>query len=279
MENFEAQLTAGNIKAAMKDVNAVSADLWQVAPNQLRVLEGFNARIKNEAYAARVRWIADSIRENGFYKDKPLSGYVAKEDGHNVIYVTGGHRRHEAVLLAISEGVEVPNVPVIVSQKGTGIEDLTVALVVGNDGEPLSLYESAIVCKRLAGFGWDSKEIARRLGYASTQYVDGLLSLAAAPLPIRRMVMENIVSATSAIEAIKKHGNKAHQVLLDALVKAGGGRVTAKSMPGNDFKKTLRKQAEPMHTALTAVHADPNFSKLSQAVQVALNDLLTNLKK
>lgn len=279
MENFEAQLTAGNVKAAMKDVNAVSADLWQVAPNQLRVLDGFNARIRNQAYEARVRWIADSIRENGFYKDKPLSGYVARENGQNVIYVTGGHRRHEAVLLAISEGVEVPMVPVIVSQKGTSIEDLTVALVVGNDGEPLSLYESAIVCKRLAGFGWDSKEIARRLGYASTQYVDGLLSLAAAPLPIRRMVMENIVSATSAIEAIKKHGDAAHQVLLNALVKAGGGRVTAKSMPGNDFKKAIKKHAEPMHTALTAVHADPNFSKLAPAVQSALNELLNNLKK
>ena len=68
----------------------------------------------------------------------------------------------------------VPNV----SPKGTSMEDLTVALVVGNNGEPLSLYEAAVVCKRLATFGWSSQEIARRLGYASAQYVDGLLALA-----------------------------------------------------------------------------------------------------
>lgn len=30
------------------------------------------------------------------------------------------------------------------------LEDLTVDLVVGNEGEPLSTYEQAVVCKRLA---------------------------------------------------------------------------------------------------------------------------------
>ena len=58
-------LTAGNIKAAMKEVGAVSADLWQVKPDRLRVLPDFNARDRTEAYEARVRWIANSIKENG----------------------------------------------------------------------------------------------------------------------------------------------------------------------------------------------------------------------
>ena len=58
MDNFTDNLTAGNVKAAMKDAGAVSADLWQVAPDRLRVLEGFNARVKNDAYTARVRFAA-----------------------------------------------------------------------------------------------------------------------------------------------------------------------------------------------------------------------------
>ena len=70
MEEFNSNLTAGNVKVAMKEAGAVSADLWQVAPDRLRVLEGFNARVKNDAYTARVRWIADSIKANGYYKDK-----------------------------------------------------------------------------------------------------------------------------------------------------------------------------------------------------------------
>lgn len=67
MEDFTRELTPGNTKAAMKAVGAASSDLWKVAPDQLRTLDGFNARIKNDAYAARVRWIADSIKANGFF--------------------------------------------------------------------------------------------------------------------------------------------------------------------------------------------------------------------
>lgn len=279
MEDFTRELTPGNTKAAMKAVGAVSADLWQVEPTRLRILDGFNARIKNEAYTGRVRWIADSIKANGYYKDKPLTGFVALEDGAEVIYVTGGHRRHEAVLLALSEGVEVPAVPVVIKPRGTSMEDLTVDLVVGNEGEPLSTYEQAVVCKRLAAFGWESKEIARRLGYSTAQYVDGLLSLASAPLAVRRMVMESVISATTAIEAIKKHGDKAGDVLLAAMVKSGTGRVTAKHMPDADFKKAVKKQAEPMYTALTKVQADPGFAKLSQETQDAINFLGELLKK
>lgn len=279
MEDFYSSLTAGNVKAAMKEVGAASSDLWKVEPGRLRVLEGFNVRIKNEAYTARVRWIADSIKANGFYPDKPLTGFVAREGDENIIYVTGGHRRHEAVHLAISEGAEVGTVPVVIKPKGTSMEDLTVDLYVGNEGDPLAVYEQAVLCKRLVGFGWDSKEIARRMGYASAQYVDGLLSLAGAPLALRKMVTEGVVSATTAIEAIKKHGDKAVDVLLAAMVKSAGGRVTAKHMPQGEFRKAIKKHAEPMWTALTKVQADPAFKKLAPEVRDMLAELLGNLKK
>lgn len=279
MENFNRELTPGNTKAAMKAVGAASSDLWKVQPERLRTLPGFNARIINDAYTARVRWIADSIKVNGFYPDKPLTGFVALEGGEEVIYVTGGHRRFEAVFLAIEEGADVPTVPVVIKPRGTSMEDLTVDLVVGNEGEPLSTYEQAVVCKRLAGFGWESKEIARRLGYSTAQYVDGLLLLASAPLAVRRMVMESVISATTAIEAIKKHGDKAGDVLQAAMVKSGTGRVTAKHMPQAEFKKTLKKQAEPMHKMLTTLMDDPGYSQLSTKFQKALVELLGSLKK
>lgn len=274
MENFNKELTAGNVKVAMKEAGAVSADLWQVHPSQLRVLEGFNVRVRNEDYDARVRKIANSIKVNGYYKDKPLTGFVAREGDENIIYVTGGHRRHEAVHLAISEGAELENVPVVIKPKGTAMEDLTVDLIVGNEGEPLSTYEQAIVCKRLAGFGWDSKVIASRVGYVSAQYVDGLLLLASAPLPVRRLVMEKVVSATTAIATIKKHGDKAEAVLLGALQGAAKGRVTAKNLPQQAFDRELKKRAVPMYNALTKVRSDPAFAKLSQEVRDILAGLL-----
>lgn len=279
MEDFTRELTPGNTKAAMKAVGAASSDLWKVAPDKLRVLEGFNPRIKNEAYTARVRWIADSIKENGYYPDHPITGFVAQEDGEEVIYVTGGHRRHEAVFLAISEGATIETVPVVIKPRGTSMEDLTVDLKVGNDGEPLSTYEQALLCKRLAGFGLESARIAQRMGYSGAQYVDGLLSLASAPLAVRKMVIEAVISATTAIDAIKKHGDKATDVLLAAMVKSAGGRVTAKHLPDADFKKAVKKHAEPMYTALTKVQADPGFAKLSKEVRELLAELLRGLKK
>ena len=84
--------------------------------------------------------------------------------------------------------------------------------------------------------------------------------------------------ATTAIEAIKKHGDKAVDVLLAALVKSGGGRVTTKHMPQAEFKKTLKRQAEPMYKALTRVQADASFMFLSTEVREILAELLGSLK-
>lgn len=279
MEDFNIDLVAGNVKAAMRGAQAVSADLWQVMPDELRVLDGFNVRIKNDAYRARVRWIADSIKANGYYKDRPLSGFVADEDGKNVIYITGGHRRFEAVILAVSEGIEPFRVPVVVKPKGTSMEDLTVDLIVENEGDPLATYEQALACKRLATFGRTSKEIAARVGFKSgAQYVDGLLALAGAPLPIRKMVMEEIVSPTTAIAAIRKHGGKATDVLLAAVVAAGGGRVTPKAMPGVAFTKAIRKHAETFHSTLAQVQADPGYAYLSLELRETLRKLMDSVK-
>lgn len=279
MENFTRELTPGNTRSAMKAVGAETSELWKVSPGRLKVLEGFNARIKNDTYSARVRWISDSIKANGFYPDKPLTGFVATENGEEVIYVTGGHRRLEAVLLAIEEGADVPTVPVVVKPRGTSMEDLTVDLIVGNEGEPLTTYEQAVVCKRLASFGWPAKEIARRLGYSSQQYVEGMLMLASSPIAIRKMVSENIISATTAIEAIRKHQDKAIDVLLAAMVKSSGGKVTAKHMPQDDFKKILRKQAELMYATLCKVQLDSAFTALSEDTKKDLEELMAELKK
>ena len=259
MEN----LTSGNIKAAMKDVGAVSADLWQVKPDRLRVLPNFNARIRTEAYEARVRWIANSIKENGYYKGEPLTGFVAREEDGDVIYVTGGHRRHEAVRLAISEGKDIPVVPVVICDRGTNLEDLTVAMVVANDSDPLTPYECAIVCKRMVGFGRTSAEIAKRLGYVSAQYVDGLLDLVAAPLAVRNMVIEEKVSATYAIEVLRTHGPKAAEILqgMEVVAKAAGKKkVTKKFDPEAAFKKNVKGQALVMFELLETIASQPGLS-------------------
>ena len=272
------ELIPGSVKAAMKVAEASSSDLWKVRPDVIKVMPNYNARIRNEKYNQRVREIADSIKANGFYVDKPLSGFIGKDESNqDTIYLVGGHRRLEAALIAIAEGAEVPSLPIIIKPKGTNLEDLTVDLKVGNDGEPLTTLEQALVCQRLAAFNWESSQIGSRLGYTN-QRVDELLSLAAAPKVIRDHVAADRISASLAIELISKHGAKAKE-MIEKLVNGQTKKVTAKDVPELRFKQTLKKQAAPLFEAVTKVQLDPAFVSLAPETQQAISNLIKEIQK
>ena len=207
-----------------------------------------------------------------------MSGFIGKDaENQDIIYLVGGHRRLEATFIAISEGAEIPVVPVIVKPKGTNIEDLTVDLKVSNDGEPLTTLEQALVCQRLAAFNWESSQIGSRLGYTN-QRVDELLSLAAAPKAIRDHVAADRISASLAIELISKHGSKAKEII-EKLVNGQSKKVTAKNVPELRFKQSLRKQAAPLFEAVTKVQLDPAFVSLAPETQEIISKLIKEIQK
>lgn len=265
-------LIAGNLKAAMKGAGASSGDLWKVPPAQLRTLDGYNVRQHTQAYTDRVRWLADRIKASGYDTACPLAAFVDKD---GTIYLTDGHRRLAAVLLAISEGVAIEYVPVIVRPRGTDMVDLTVALVTSNEGQPLTTFENALVCKRLIGYGLTSSDIAQRLGYSSTQYVDGLLSLAGAPVALQKMVIEGVVSATVAIATLTKHGHDAVDVLVESL--QGKAKVTAKDLPAQQLKARVKKAAPAMLSTLKELEALPEYVYIPEALRARIAILLGEL--
>lgn len=230
-ETQQIELTAGNIKTAMKNAGASSSDLWKVPRGFLRVIPGFNVRNEDDPeYQQHIRWIADSIKENGFYAHKALAGYVGKDGDDDVIFLTDGHTRLAAVDIAVSEGAEISTLPVVISPRGTSIEDLTVALYTSNNGRPLTPYETGQLCKRLVSFGWTEKQIADRLALSITQ-VNNCLDLAAAPMAVRNLVSQGKVAATAAIQTIQAHGSNAATVLekaVEVATQAGKDRATAK---------------------------------------------------
>jgi ParB family transcriptional regulator, chromosome partitioning protein len=226
------EMIAGSVKSAMGAAGAKSRDLWMIPVADLHVNPGFNVREKDAAYQARVRNIANSIKENGFFSDRPLSVFTAKEDGQDIIYITDGHTRFDAVKLAISEGVEIEQVPAVTAPAGTSMEDLTIKLVKSNEGQHLAPLEIAKVCKRLVDYGMEEEVIADRLGFTS-KYVSDLLSLIGAPSKVRKMVADGTVSATAAIDTLKKHGDKAASVLEEAhsnAKAAGKEKITPKQV-------------------------------------------------
>lgn len=221
-------LTSGSIKTAMKDAGAKSADLWMVPISDIREADGFNVRTENADRVARIAEIGEYILANGFMRDKPLSGFVAREDGRDIIYVVDGYTRLAGAHYAIERGAEIDVLPVITKPAGTNIEDLTVGLVVSNSGTPLTPIEKAAVCKRLVGYGMEEKVIAKRLGM-TVGYVRDLLTLIAAPRDVRKLVEVGSVSASNATHAIKKHGEKAAAVIntgLDAAKAVGKNKAT-----------------------------------------------------
>lgn len=277
--DFNTTLVAGSIKSGMKAVEAGSRDLWQIDPHKLRVIEGFNPRVMNDEYRAHIRSTADSIKSEGYFQDQPMAGYVAMVDGENVVYIYSGHTRLAAVLLAISEGAEIPRVPVVVSQSGLSMEDMTVALIRGNGGKELTYYESAVVCKRLMKYGFTIEEIAARTGI-TVPLIKNRLALMAAPLKLREMVANDSMSATLAIELIATHGDKAVDKAVEAKARAdesGKNKVRKAHTAPSPLTKFVKKSAPKLFDAAERVRNDPGFNHLSADVKELVVGLLAEI--
>lgn len=277
--DFAGKLVPGREKQFMKESGSQSRELWQVDVGLIRVMEDFNVRIRDGSYEEHIARLSASMLEDGFFQDKPLSCYVAKEGDGSRLYVTDGHCRLEAAKRAIAAGAQFTRVPVVVHQVGASIEDLTVALVRSNDGKALSPLEIGIVCSRLVKYGMDSKDVSKRLCF-SQPYVDGLLLLVGGSAEIRNLVQSGRVSATTAIKVLRDFGVKAEQMLLEGLKRAnaaGKEKVTAKHIAAAQAApadKVAKKYAPKMLEAIQDLASDPGFDGVSESVRKKLLQIL-----
>lgn len=198
------ELTAGSQKAALAAAEATSGKgLVMMAPDRLRVIPGFNVRVHDtDEYQSEIQNLKQSIMAEGFYSTKPLAGYVGKDGDADVIYVTDGHRRLEALTAAIADGAEITSVPVILKEGKTDMVSLTVALLKENTGKPLTMLETSIIVKRLLKHGLSEDLIAERLGMTKRMVQDYLI-LIAAPKSIRNFVRANKISGTEAVRILR----------------------------------------------------------------------------
>lgn len=296
---FDLTLTPGNLKNSMRLAGAKSGDLWKVRPSQLREIEGFNVRLLTPRWHARVRELANSMKRPrvGYMLHKPMAGFVGKDAaGEDTIYVTDGYTRLAAIKLANSElpkdkQIELVSVVTHDAQKTTMVE-LNTQLISGNRENALSPYESAIVIERLAKANLSIEAIAEHTDF-STEWVQGLLSLIAAPQGLRRMVADDVITATFAIDTIKEHGDKAFEVLQEALAQKVGAaddadgettkvRLTKKDMIPKEVRKfnnAVKKSAPGLYSALADVKKDPNFAALAPETRDKLAKLMERLEK
>lgn len=209
----------------LQDVAVRRTDLYQFAPKDLTVLEGFNVRLPGESLDEHIRVLANSIKEVGV--QTPLT---IRQDGET-IYVVDGHCRLAAIKLAISEGTEIVSVPCIPEVKGADEAQRTLSLLTRNAGRPLEALEKAAVFARLITFGWSEEMIGAKAGIGCKQ-VKNLLDLAAAPAEVKQMVADKQVSATAATHALQRAPTpQAAVVKLTAAVDAAKAEGKTKATP------------------------------------------------
>lgn len=281
---FEIALVPGSIKAAAREAGASSRDLWQIPRSKIRTIDNFNPRTTaSPSYKAKIRELANSMTLQGFYQSEPIEVYVAREGDENVFYLTDGHRRLAGYDLAISEGAKLSEmIPAVPCEKGTTLEDLTVGFVRHNNTRvDLSPYELGVVIKRLVTYNWEMPKICSHLDITS-QYADSLLMLIGADRRVREMVINEQVVAATAVEALRKHGAKAYEVLQAALERAqstGKTKVTRSALPDVAFKKSVSKAAPSMFTTLRDVRNDPGFKSIAPDLRARLEELVMTLDK
>ena len=292
---LDLELAAGSADKAAKEASATTSKLYRVPVEHIKTIPGFNVRVDSEDYIAHRDMLVASIRANGFDDTKPLSGYVAKEGEHNVIYVTDGHTRLDAVQTLnadpdTAEADEIKTLPVVVRSTAPTLEDLTVALHTNNSGRPLTPFELGVVVKRLMAMeGADKQRIANRLA-VTPRYIDDVLLLADAPAKVRNHVLRGEFSSTAAIQELRRNPEQAADRISAAVAKAqasGKTRATAKDVgvkmqkvrttvsiaTGTDMKEIVKAVAAQVRAAIATETAGEG----DDAVKLAAVDGTINI--
>jgi hypothetical protein len=282
-------------KAVMKKLGTAN-DMFMIDPRKLRVIKGFNTRIKDDRYWARVEFLVESIETNGFFREKPLTCFVVKEAGVNeqgesclvdVVYVVEGGRRLDAALRRQRKMSEEDAnnfvVPCVPKDRSVSDVDLTYGLAEGNSNEPFRPYELAVLVKRLkVVLGQTNEQILKRLpSMVSASHLPALLTVAGAPRKIAELVISEELSVTEAAKIMNKYGNKAIEYLEQAKANAkaaGKDRITDRFMPGVRLNNAIKKEANELYRSAKLIMADPAFSALAEENRAVLEDLMRDLK-
>lgn len=224
------------------------AHAMQVRYEDLHIEPDFNLRTPIELLEGEEREAAEeddkALFEHIMASGKVPPLEVRPRPGVGV-WIVDGHRRHEQIGRAIAAGAPL--------QDEDGIVWIDVVAFVGNDadrtarvissakGRHLRPLEVAFGYAKLSGFRWENERIAR-LDNVSPQWVAKMLTLAHANSDVHALVRSGAVKASTAIDAITKHGEGAGDFLtgkLDQAKAAGKTRVTASAIHGRALPRKV----------------------------------------
>jgi ParB-like chromosome segregation protein Spo0J len=280
---------AKSFKQMIKDGEVRRADAMKVQLEDLHEEPGFNLRTEGDALEASISALAEFIAAGG--QIPPLEVRPRPEGG---VWLVDGHRRRRALLKLDAEGrlPRIPNkerpevleawVPVIAFEGSDA--DRVARIITSQENEKLSPLELADGYKRLRAFGWSVEQIAAKVG-KTRQHVEQVLTVGNANTDVQNLVAAGHVSATTAAQVVREHGDGAGKVLGAELVRAqasGKKRVTAGSMKGPSIPKP---RLEAVHTAsrnliasLHSIDEDSRSLSIPTALVLQLREALDGAK-
>lgn len=242
-----------SFKQMIKDGDVRRADAMKVKLEDLHEEPGFNLRTEGEALEASIDALAEFIANGG-----QIPALEVRPRAEGGVWVVDGHRRRRAMLkldkagrLPRTPNKEIPGileawVPVVAFEGSDA--DRVARIISSQENEKLSPLELAEGYKRLRAFGWLPEQIAKKVG-RTRQHVEQVLTVGNANTDVQNLVAAGHVSATTAAQVVREHGDGAGKVLGAELEKAkanGKKKVTAGTMKGPAIPKP---RLEAVHTA------------------------------
>ncbi|MFJ2548568.1 ParB/RepB/Spo0J family partition protein [Pseudomonas sp. NPDC087612] len=242
-----------SFKQMIKDGEVRRADAMKVKLEDLHEEPGFNLRTEGTALETSIELLAEFIAEGG--QIPPLEVRPRADGG---VWVVDGHRRRRALLKLDAAG-RLPRTPnkdnpdvleawvSVIAFEGSDA-DRVARIISSQENEKLSPLELAEGYKRLRAFGWTSDQIAKKVG-KTRQHVEQVITVGNANTDVQTLIAAGQVSATTAVHAVRQHGDAAGQVLSSELEKAqanGKKKVTAGTIKGPSVPKA---RLEAVHTA------------------------------
>ncbi|HGM6897056.1 chromosome partitioning protein ParB [Serratia marcescens] len=173
----------------------------------------FDIRVKNERYHEAGEKLYQFMLAGG--KVPPLE-VIPRDDGG--VWIIEGHRRNENFHRLLNDAGRPVDWIRIDPFEGNNIERIA-RVRTSNNQLPITDYEEALLVRDLQNLNLTADKIAEVL-HIPRYKVDNALVLLSANYDVHQLVEEGTVDIPLAVERVKKHGEKAGELLKDDVAKA-----------------------------------------------------------
>lgn len=203
---------------------------------------GLNARLKTPEWEAHIEWLTARIIHEGFPRTARCSYFQLKM--LQAIRNTGSSTANlafHAATRAAKRGSDVKSLPVVLCPEGSSMEKC-LSRWPHQTPEPFTPLEMAYLAQRFAKWRKEPAEIAAIMK-VSSNYVNQMLRIAAAPHEVRAMIQDGDVSFATALASLTNDSTATVESLKKgvAMAKAAGKtRLTSKFLPEKQAQKAAR---------------------------------------